>query len=183
MAASLVRIKADGLTELTRALKGPQFKDVNKQLRAAARGIAADLLVPLVADAVRHSGAPQADKMAATVRPHSDRVPVVVLGKVNPRFASGFRTSGRRGGNTSAGSARLRRGSLARGVVAGPLGGHRNTPTAENYYTIGRDPGWGALGRALRTGGPIAEAGTARYLTEYLRILQAAGFTVEHKAA
>ena len=170
-----LRVEASGVRELTSALKGPAFKDVNRQLRKAARGIASDLLVPMVRDAVAASGAPQAAAMADTVRPHSDRVPVVVVGKVNPRFASGFT---RRGG--TAAQSKARRGSLARGVVAGPLGGRRDTGADENYYRIPRDPSWGALGRALADGGPIAEAGAARYLAEYLRILRAEGFDVTH---
>lgn len=180
--ADQVRIEVDGLRDLTRALKGPAFKDVNKQLRRSARAIAGDLLVPMVRAAVAASPAPQAQAMAATVRPHSDRVPVVVVGKVNPRFASGFRRSGRGGGDTSAAGSKRRRGSLARGVVAGPLGGRRDTPAAENYYRIGRDDSWGALGRALRDGGAIAQAGTARYLDEYAKVLRAAGFDVDVEA-
>lgn len=169
-----VRVETTGARELTRALKGPAFKDVNRELRHAARGIAADLLVPMVSDAVRRSAAPQAAAMAAAVRPHSDRVPVVVVGKVNPSFGSGFRRRG-----NSAASTKRRRGSLARGVVSGPAGGHRATQVAENYYRIGRDASWGPLGAALATGGRIAEAGQERYLREYLRILNAAGFHVE----
>lgn len=170
-----VRIEVDGLRELTRALKGPRFKDVNRQLRQSSRAIATDTLLPLVTRAVAASPAPQAHAMAATVRVHSDRVPVVVVGKVNPRFASGFRHRGE-----SAGSARLRRGSLAAGVVYGPLGGKRATPVAENYYRMPRDASGGVLGRATSDGGGIAEAGTQRYLREYLRILRAAGFDVDH---
>lgn len=172
---SEVRIEVDGLRELTRALKGPTFKDVNRELRQAARAIATDTLLPLVRDAVAKSPAPQAHAMAATVRVHSDRVPVVVVGKVNPRFSSGFRHRGE-----SAGSTRIRRGSLAAGVVYGPLGGKRATPAAENYYRMPRDASGGPLGRAVQDNGAIAEGGTERYLKEYLRILRAAGFQVDH---
>ena len=175
MATDQLRIEADGLRELTAALKGPAFKDVNSELRRAARGIANDVLVPLVSQAVASSGAPQAAAMAATVRAHSDRVPVVVVGKVNPRFSSGFRRPG-----GSAAQSKARRGSMARGVVSGPLGGRRDTRADENYYRIPRDPSWGALGRALSEGGQIVEAGTQRYLDEYLTILRRAGFDVTH---
>ena len=72
------------------------FREVNRELRAAAKPIAQSLL-PEVAEAVRQSRAPQADRMAATLRVHSDRVPVVVIGKVNPKL-SGFK---RRRGATS----------------------------------------------------------------------------------
>lgn len=177
-----IRVEIDGLADLTRALKGPAFKDVNRQLRSSARAIATDTLLPLVRQAVAASAAPQAAAMAATVRVHSDRVPVVVVGKVNPRFQSGFRR-GRGGGDGSAGASKRRRGSLARGIVMGPLGGRRDTPTPENYYRIGRDPSGGALGRALADGGVVAKAGTARYLTEYVRILRGAGFDVDMRVA
>lgn len=167
-----VRVETQGLNELVRALRGPAFRDVNKELRAFSRLIAADI-APMVADAVRASGAPQAAALATTVRPHSDRVPVVVVGKTNPRFGSGFGHKGE-----DAGRRRLRRGSLARGVVAGGLGGKRSTPAAENYYRIPRDPSWGELGRRLRTGGIITEKCADLYLRGYLGILRAHGFDV-----
>lgn len=167
-------VSVGGLTALTRALKGPAFKDVNRELRQFSRLIAQDI-APLVADAVRASGAPQAAAMAATVRPHSDRVPVVVVGKVNPRFGSGFGHKGE-----SAAQRRMRRGSLARGVVAGGLGGRRDTATAENYYRIPRSNSWGELGRRLASGGIITQAGADLYLRGYLGILKAHGFDV-HK--
>lgn len=166
------RVQTQGLNELVRALKGPAFRDVNRELRTFARQIATDL-TPLVADAVRASGAPQAAAVATTVRPHSDRVPVIVVGKTNPRFATGFRHKGE-----DSGRIRLRRGALARGVVAGPAGGKRSTPAAENYYQISRDPSWGELGRRLRTGGILTEAAADLYLRGYLGILRAHGFDV-----
>ena len=165
-------VNVDGLRELVAALRGPAFRDVNRELRQFSRLIAADI-APLVADAVRASPAPQAAAMAATVRPHSDRVPVVVVGKVNPRFNSGFGHKGE-----SAAQRRMRRGSLARGVVAGPLGGRRDTPAHENYYRIPRSASWGELGRRLRSGGIITQTGADLYLRGYLSILKAHGFDV-----
>ena len=119
--------------------------------------IAADL-VPTVSAAVAASGAPQAHAMSRTVRPHSDRVPVVVVGKVNPRFSTPFR-----GGDT-----RRRRGAMALGVVAGPAG-------RVNYYKIGRDPSWGPLGDALQ-GGPIMDHAADLYLRLFMAELRAHGF-------
>lgn len=156
-----------GLAELVSALKGPAFRDINRELRAAA-GEIAQAMAPQVSAAVARSAAPQAPAMANTVRVHSDRVPVVVVGKTNPRFGSGFT---RRGSNS-----RARRGQLARGVVAGPLGGRRDTRAHENYYRIGRDPAWGVLGRAVT--GPILATVETEYLRAYLRILRAHGFGV-----
>lgn len=158
-----------GLTDLVKVLKGSAFKDVNRELRAHARLIAQDI-VPAVQAGVRASAAPQAAAMAATVRVHSDRVPVVAVGKTNPRFQSSrFQ---RKGSNS-----RMRRGSLARGVVAGPAGGRRDTAASENYYGIARDPSWGALGRAVQ--GPIMRDGEIAYLRLYIATLKAHGLAAE----
>ena len=145
------------MADLVKELRGPLFKDVNRELRSGARLIAADL-VPTVSKAVAASGAPQAHAMSKTVRPHSDRVPVVVVGKVNPKF-------GRhkfRGPDT-----RRRRGAMALGVVAGPAG-------HVNYYKVRRSPSWGHLGKAIR--GPIMRQGEIAYLKLYIGVLKAHGF-------
>jgi hypothetical protein len=159
------RVTVTGLDGLVKQLKGPLFKDVNKELRQVARKIAADL-VPPIAHAVAQSGAPQAHAMAATVRVHSDRVPVVAVGKVNPRFSARFK-----GGNT-----KLRRGSLAHGVVYGPLGGRRSTAAAENYYRIGRDASGGRLGHTVGEHGSVFEQATEAYLREFMALMQRHGF-------
>lgn len=159
-------VQVTGLRELVTALKGPAFKDVNRQLRGEAKTIAESMVGP-VSEAVARSAAPQAHAMAATVRVHPDRVPVVVVGKVNPRFGSGFT---RRGSDS-----RKRRGALARGVVAGPLGGRRDTRAHENYYRIRRDESWGVLGQAIA--GPILAKVEVEYLKAYLKVLSDAGFT------
>lgn len=164
-------VEVHGLTELTRALRGPMFKEVNKELRAHSKVIALEIL-PLVQSAVARSGAPQATAMAATARVHSDRVPVVVLGKVNPRFVTGFR----RKGDTAA-STRQRRGSLARGVLAGGAGGKRSTNADEDYYHIPRDESLGVLGRALAASGPIVRKAEDAYIRAWMATLRAHGFT------
>ena len=157
-------VKVTGLDELVKVLKGPAFKDVNKELRQHSKLIAGDL-APAVSQAVAKSRAPQAAALAKTVRVHSDRVPVVVVGKVNPRFASGFR----RGGDS-----KRRRGALALGVVSGPAGGKRSTRANENYYSPqGRDPSWGPLGRAIA--GPILRDAEIVYLKLYIATLKAHG--------
>jgi len=162
------RVEVTGLTGLVRALKGPLFKDLNRELRQFSRLIAADL-VPHVEAAVRESPAPQAEAMSATVRVHSDRVPVIVVGKVNPRFRGGKFT--RKGSNS-----KLRRGSLAHGVVYGPKGGKRDTRPDENYYApLTRDESGGALGRSLRTG-PIWDEATALYLKYFEAAARHHGF-------
>lgn len=160
----MANVEVDGLASLVRGLRGPLFKDLNRELRASARLVASDM-VPMVADAVRRSNAPQAAAMAGTVRVHSDRVPVVVLGKVNPRF----RSHKWRGADS-----RRRRGAMALGVVRGPMGGKRSTAVHENYYKIGHDDSWGPLGKAIR--GPIMRQGEIAYLKLYIAALRAHGF-------
>lgn len=156
-------VEVDGLRELVSVLRGPAFKDVNKELRQHARLIASDI-APEVARAVRASPAPQSAAMSKTVRVHSDRVPVVAVGKVNPRFSHPFR-----GGNT-----RRRRGALALGVVSGPAGGKRSTKAHENYYRPqGVDPSWGRLGDAIS--GPILRHAEVAYLKLYIATLKAHG--------
>lgn len=162
-----VSVKVTGLQPLVRELKGPLLRDVNRELRTAAGLIARDL-VPHVADAVRASGAPQAAAMAATVRPHSDRVPVVVVGKTNPKLRK-FRRAGQ-----SAEESKRRRGALAHGVVYGPKGGKKSTAADENYYRIARDDSGGALGRALQ--GPIMDEACDVYLRVYASVLRHHGF-------
>lgn len=164
---------AQGLTELVRELRGPLFRDVNKELRAAAKTIAAEL-IPEIARAVRASPAPQADKVAATLRVHSDRVPVIVIGKVNPKL-SGFK---RRRGGQARSDPKRNRGAVAHGVMYGPLGGRRSTGMHENYYRIGRDPSGGPVGDALSDarGGAVYLAACEAYLRAFQRVLRAHGF-------
>lgn len=161
-------VQVSGLRQLVTALKGPAFRDVNRELRGESKRIAQEM-VPLVSAAVARSAAPQARAMAATVRVHPDRVPVVAVGKVNPRFKSGFT---RRGSDS-----KRRRGSLAAGVVIGPLGGRRDTKTHENYYRIGRNNSWGPLGAAVR--GPILDTMEVEYLKAYIKVLTAHGFNAD----
>ncbi len=161
-------IKVAGLQPLIKELRGPMFKDVNRELRAESKRIAQDM-VPHVADAVRASAAPQADAMAGTVRAHSDRVPVVVVGKVNPKFKSGFRRKGQ-----SAAASKLRRGALAHGVAYGPKGGKRATRPHENYYRIARNNTGGAFAHALD--GRVLDRATEAYLAAYGDVMRRHGF-------
>lgn len=161
-------VRITGLNELVRTLKGPLFRDVNRELRTSARAIAQDL-VPHVQAAVRQSQAPQAEAMAGTVRAHSDRVPVVVIGKTNPKFRSGFRRRGQ-----SAQAAKLRRGALAHGVVYGPKGGKKSTRPHENYYRIARSTSGGAVGRAID--GRVMDKATDAYLAAFADVMRRHGF-------
>lgn len=165
-------VTVTGVTPLVRALKGPMFKDVNRELRTASKRIATEMR-PEVEEAVRQSQAPQAQAMSATVRVHSDRVPVLAIGKVNPKFSNGkWRRQGQ-----SAKDSRLRRGAMAHGVVYGPKGGKRKTAPNENYYRISRSSTGGRVGAALESSGFMARVSEV-YLREYTAALKRAGFKV-----
>lgn len=165
------RVEVQGLNELMAGLRGIATKDMNRELRSNARLIAKETLLPAVVAAVSAGAAPQSAVMAQTARVVSDRVPVVALGRVNPKFASGWVRKGE-----SASRRRQRRGSMSRGVVVGPLGGRRTTSTQENYYRIPRDDSGGPLGRALREGGGLLEEGRKAYLAAYVHVLSRYGF-------
>jgi hypothetical protein len=167
-AAATVRV--EGLQPLVRELKGPLFRDVNRELRQYATLIAKDL-VPDVSAAVARSNAPQARAVAKTVRAHSDRVPVVVVGKTTPFSGRNWKRSGQ-----DAATSKKRRGAVAHGVVYGPKGGRRDTPASENYYRIGRDDSGGPLGHALRTGGPLWDQACDVYLQFYASVMRRHGF-------
>lgn len=166
MASGGVRI--NGLKDLVKDMRGPLFRVINSELRANSRQIAADMM-PDIAAAVRQSAAPQADAMAATLRPLSDRVPVVVMGRVNPKFSS--HKFGHKG--ESGASRRRRRGAMALGVVAGPKG-------SVNYYKIGRDESWGPLGAALR--GPILAKAELEWLDMFIEVMRAHGYDASSRA-
>ena len=176
MATSL-DVDVRGLDTLVRDLRGPMWRDVNRELRGEAKQIAATL-APIVAAAVAQSGAPQAAAVAATVRAHSDRVPVVVVGKTNPRLGGFTRRGPRKDGGPRA-DVKLRRGSLAHGVVYGPLGGRRHTGVQENYYRIGRDTTGGPLGRALADAGPAFDKACDEYLAAFLTVMGRHGWPAD----
>ena len=167
------RVTTKNLDANLRILRGKAFKDVNRDLRVAARAIA-ETIRPEVVTAVRQSRAPQAWPLAGTVRTHSDRVPVVVVGKVNPKFQTPWRRSGQ-----SAAQSKLRRGALAHGVVYGGKGGKRSTPAQENYYKIRRDESGGPVGRSLTSSGRAMSKARGAYHKEYIKVLRRHGFTID----
>jgi hypothetical protein len=163
-------VKVTGLQAYLKPLKGKAFKDVNRELRSVSKKIATEIL-PEVTSAVRQSKAPQAGPMAGTARAKSDRVPVISVGAVNPRFTnSKFRRAG-----SSAAQSKLRRGAMAHGVVYGGKGGHRKG--GGDFYKIPRDNSGGTLGKSLAHGRAMKKAQVA-YLREYYKVLHHYGFTV-----
>lgn len=171
----MTNIDVDGLRPLLKELKGPLFRDVNRELRAHAYGIAKEM-APQIAVAVAQSPAPQAAAVAATVRAHSDRIPVVAVGKTNPKLKGFTRRGTRRDGKPRA-DPKARRGQLAHGVVYGPLGGRRATGVHENYYRTPRDVSGGVLGRSLDPSGPVFARAAEQYLDAFQKVLTRHGFT------
>lgn len=164
-------VQVTGLKDLVREMRGRRFSDVNFALREMATGIAREL-EPQVSDALRRSPAPQAKAMANTVRAKRDRIPVIVVGRVNPKFTT--HKFGHKG--ESAAQRKLRRGSLAHGVVYGPLGGKRTTKADENYYAPQeRDPSGGVLGQEM-SGGALFEEACRVYLEAFEQIMTHYGF-------
>ena len=162
-----------GLTAWVTALKGPAFKQVNNALRSEAYQIAQSL-VPDVERAVRLSRAPQATAMAKTIRAKRDRVPLLSIGAVNPKFRSGFT---RRGSTVTS---RQRRGAIAHGVVYGTKGGHPKG--GGDYYLIPRDESGGPVGRYI-VNGPGFSAACDAYFVAYRKVLADAGIRLGRKAA
>jgi hypothetical protein len=164
-------IKVTGLKAYVVPLKGKVFKDVNRELRVVSKKIATEIR-PDVVSAVRQSKAPQAWPMSATTRVKSDRVPVLSVGAVNPRFT----TPWRRGGQSAAQS-KKRRGALAHGVVYGTAGGRRKG--GGDYYKIPRDESGGPLGKSLSSSYGLAmRRARVAYKREYLKVLRRYGFDV-----
>lgn len=169
-----MRADTEGLVPLLKELKGPLFREVNRELRSEAMAISLEMVAP-VQDAVRQSPAPQAAKVADAARAHKDRVPVVVLGKVNPKLRGFSRRGTRKDGKPRA-NIKGRRAQLAHGVVYGPLGGRKATQVHENYYKRTRDPSGGALGRAMGPTGSIGKAAADQYLQAFNFVLTRHGF-------
>jgi hypothetical protein len=158
-----------GLTAWVTALKGPAFKNVNNALRSEALLIAKSLL-PSVEQAVAQSQAPQAKVMVKTVRAKSDRVPVLSIGAVNPRFSTRFTRQGK-------GDSKKRRGAIAHGVVYGTKGGHLKG--GGDFYRIPRNSSGGPVGRYMV--GPAFDAACDAYFVAYRRVLKEAGIDLRGK--
>lgn len=173
MAVTGASVDVLGLTAWVTALKGPAFRQVNNALRSEAYLIAQSL-VPDVERAVRLSRAPQATAMVKTVRAKRDRVPVLSIGAVNPKFRSGFT---RRGSTVSS---KKRRGAIAHGVVYGTKGGHLKG--GGDYYRIPRDESGGPVGRYM-VNGPGFDAAVDAYFVAYRKVLADAGIRLGKRAA
>ena len=127
--ASGYSVKVEGLDTCLRVLTkaGAQLHDLdtsqvrlaNSQLRADAKALAdtfgKDVVAPLVAD----HGGPQGPKMADTIRPKADRLPIVRIGAVNPKL-SGFKARKRGSGTRRNMNPAGYKGSLAWGIEFGP---------------------------------------------------------------
>lgn len=142
------------------------FQNINNELRVEAFLIA-EKLVPTVQGVVARSGAPQSAAFVETVRAKRDRVPLVAIGAINPKFGTKFTQRG-------AANSKARRGSMAHGILFGPKGGQRRTAVDENYYEVPRRDQY--LTQALSENGVIVRHATNLYLEAYLRVLRRHGW-------
>jgi hypothetical protein len=129
---------ADGLAWDDNGNLIPRKTAANREMRAAAKKIAADVLIPQMKRTARSSPVPIARAMAETARAKSDRLIMVQVGAVNPPL-SGFkrgvgakRAKGRTGGRMRDASSRTFRTTLAWGSEFGPLGGRRQPSRGSN---------------------------------------------------
>ena len=105
----------------------------NSQLRSEARALADSFGRQEVAPLIEAHGGPQGPKMADTIRPKADRMPIVRIGAVNPKL-SGYKRGG---------PGRWK-GSLAWGVEFGP-----HPASRRNVYGRSRSGGGYAIGPNL----------------------------------
>jgi hypothetical protein len=145
---------ADGLAWDTNGNLVPRKLAANREMRAAAKAIGQDILIPQMKRTARSAPVPIARAMAETARAKSDRLIMVQVGAVNPPL-SGFKrgvgtarrksgAAGRTSGKREA-TSRTFRTTLAWGSEFGPLGGRakpsrgNNTPSGPvNHYRVPR---------------------------------------------
>lgn len=142
----------DGLVWNDKGELIPAKLAANREMRAAAKSIAQDLLVPQMKRTARSAPVPIARAMAETARAKSDRLIMVQVGGVNPPL-SGFkrgvgvkRAKGRSGGAGRDATSRTFRTTLAWGSEFGPKGG-RHRPSGPsgvpmrpvNHYRVPRN--------------------------------------------
>ena len=133
----------------------PRKLAANREIRAAAKSIGEDLLIPMMRRTARSSPTPQARAMAETARAKSDRLIMVQVGGVNPPlsgFKRGIGTGRRKLGGAGRGrsgresTSRTWRTTLAWGSEFGPKGG-RHKPSGRsgspsgpvNHYKAARN--------------------------------------------
>ena len=138
-------IRVKGADELSAFMRDEIAReDLNvakRELRQGSKKIAAEIFIPALKRAAASSGVPIAPAMADTARAQSDRLVVVMVGKVNPKL-SGFRkgvgskkggagtsSTGRVGSKTSQGY----RTTLAFGSNLGP-----HPAASRNRYGVSR---------------------------------------------
>jgi len=171
-------IEVLGLKAWVTKLKGPEFRDVNNALRAEAVKIA-ESLVPEVQKALGTSKAPQAKAMQDTVKPKRDRVPVLAIGAINPKFSKVKRGGREVSAFTRRGKGaeyhRRRRGAIAHGVIFGTKGGHLKG--GGDYYGIPRSESGGSFGRYIESG-PAFDAACEAYFNAYKKVLRQNGLNL-----
>lgn len=103
------------------------------EMRGMAKALAEQTATAIVRPLVHSSPAPQAHKIAETIRPKSDKLVIIRIGAVNPKLSGWRRGSGTR-----------HKGSLAWGVEKGP-----HPSAKKNVYRVPRNEGGYAIGPNL----------------------------------
>ena len=182
-AASGYSVQVVGLDTCLRVLTkaGAQLHDLdtsrvrlaNSQLRFEAKQVADRFGQDVVAPLVAAHGGPIGDKMADTIRPKADRLPIVRIGAVNPKL-SGFKSRNR-------GEASPRRnipparwkGSLAWGLEFGP-----HPQSKANRYGRGRSSGGYVLGSRMTE---LADKLAPLYVPLLAAAMETAGWPVNDR--
>ena len=135
----------DLITSILSEVEDSLRKQETKELRASAKQIAKDVVIPALKRSAAASPVPIAPAFADTARPKSDRVVMVQIGGVNPKL-SGFKSHvGTRRAKKGAGSlkggreatSKNYRTTLAWGSELGPYPGSKH-----NHYAVGRSTSW-----------------------------------------
>jgi hypothetical protein len=147
--ASGYSVQVQGLDTCLRVLTkaGSQLHDLdtsrvrlaNSQLRFEAKQVADRFGKEVLAPLVSAHGGPIGNKMADTIRPKADRLPIARIGAVNPKL-SGFNTRGKPSPRRNIAPSRWK-GSLAWGLEFGP-----HPRSKGNRYGRGRRSGGYVIG-------------------------------------
>jgi hypothetical protein len=147
---------ADTVKRLMDDIQADLKKESNRELRAAAKKIATETVIPEIRKTASASGVPIAPAMAATARAKSDRMVRVQIGGVKPKL-SGFRSKARAKKNYAP--------TLAWGSEKGPYPG-----STVNHYAVGPSESWW-----VRAGIKAALPGAVKGYKEALNTILAKG--------
>jgi hypothetical protein len=146
----------------------------NSTLRAEAKQLADRFGKGTIGPMVAAYGGPQGPKMADTIRPKADRMPIVRIGAVNPKL-SGFKSRRRTGTGGRRRNVEPSRwkGSLAWGTEFGP-----HPASMADHYGRGRRSGGYVLGPRTRQ---LEDQLAPQYMPLLAAAMDAAGWPVTER--